>query len=46
MVCESIDGTFLMHVSGCSNNTQEMCDKAVEKNSKMLKFVLDYFKTQ
>ena len=23
-----------------------MCDKAVEKDSKMLKMVLDYFKTQ
>ena len=26
--------------------TQKMCDKTVEKDSKMLKFVPDYFKTQ
>ena len=25
---------------------KKMCDKAVEKDSKMLKFVFDYFKTQ
>ena len=45
-MCESIDSTFFTHVSVCSNNIQEMCDKAVGKNSKMLKFVLDYLKTQ
>ena len=41
MVCEIVDRTFFVHVSGCSNNTYEMCDKTVEKSSKMFKFVLD-----
>ena len=34
----------LMHVSYYSE-TQKICHKAAEKDSKMLKFVPDYFKT-
>ena len=45
IMSESVDSTMFMHVSYCSK-TQKMCDKAVEKDSKMLKFVPDYFKTQ
>ena len=38
-MCESVDGTIFMHDSDCSK-TQKLCDKAVEKDSKMSKFGL------
>ena len=41
-MCESVDITMFIHVSDCSK-TQKMY-KVVEKYSKMLKFVSDYFK--
>ena len=44
-MCESVDITMFMHVSDCSKS-QKMYNKAVEKYSKMLKFVSDYFKKQ
>ena len=44
-MCEMIDSTKFMHVCDCSK-TQIMCDKALEKDSKMLKLAPDYFKTQ
>ena len=45
LISESVDIIIFMYVSDCSK-TQNMCDKAVEKDSKMLKFVPDYLKTQ
>ena len=33
---ESVDSTMFMHASDCSK-TQKMCDKAIEKDSKMFK---------
>ena len=41
---ESVNSTIFTQVSDCSE-TQKMCDKTVQKDSKMLKFVPDYFKT-
>ena len=35
----------VLYFSDCFKN-QKMCDKAVEKDSRMSKFVLDNFKTQ
>ena len=45
ITCHKVNGTIFMHASDCSK-TQKMCDKAVEKDSKKLKFVPDYFKAQ
>ena len=36
---------MFMHVSRCSK-MRKMCDKSVENNLKVLKFVPDYFKIQ
>lgn len=44
-MCDSVDGTKFMHVSDRSK-THKMFDKVVEKDSKMLKFLSDYIKTQ
>ena len=41
---KSVDSIMFMHVSYYSE-TQKICHKAAEKDSKMLKFVPDYFKT-
>ena len=44
-MCGSIDSKMFIHVFACSK-TQKMCDTAIQKDSEMLKFVPDYFKTQ
>ena len=38
ITCQSVDSTMLINVSDYSK-TQKMCDKAVEKDLKMLKIV-------
>ena len=38
-MCETVDSTMLVHVFQCSK-AKKMCDKAVAKDSKMLKLVL------
>ena len=44
-MCESVDRTMFMYISDCFK-TIKICDKAVEKDSEILKFVPDYFKTK
>ena len=45
IICKSVYSTILMHIFYCSK-TRKMCDKTLEKDSKMLRFVPDFFKTQ
>lgn len=42
-MCENVDSTMFMYDSD-NSKTRKMCDKAVEKKSKDVKFVADYFK--
>ena len=44
-MCESVNSTMFMYVFDYSMS-QKMGDEAVEKDSKILKFLRDYFKTQ
>ena len=43
-ICESIHTAIFMHFFVCSK-TRKINDKLVEKDSKMSKFLSDYFKT-
>ena len=44
-MCESVNSIKFMYVFDCSMS-QKICDEAVKKDSKILKFLRDYFKTQ
>lgn len=43
VICQNIDSEMLMHVFN-SSKTQNLCDEAVEKDSKMLKLFVTTLK--